>query len=71
MVTTDEDLSDEESEDDFELSETDQRYLKEAYDTFSDYASPWIQMSDQGYFDYRAPFADALHAQEKFDELIN
>ena len=70
-VTTDEDMSDEESEDDFELSETDQRYLQEAYDNFSHYASPWIQMVKQGYFDYRAPFADASHAQEKFDQLIN
>ena len=63
--------SDEESEDDFELSETDQRYLQEAYEDFSHYASPRLQKMEQGLFDYRAPFADASHAQDWFDKLRN
>ena len=68
-VTTDEDASDEESEDDFELSEADQRYLQEAYEEFSQYGNPWLRR--RGSPDFRAPFADASFAQEWFDKLIN
>ena len=70
-VTIDEDASDEESEDDFELSEADQRYLQEAYEEFSHYANPWLRQMSEGFSDSRAPFADAWYAQEWFDKLID
>ena len=69
-VTTDEDASDEESEDDFELNEDDQRHLQEAYEEFSQYGNPWLRRMKERSPDFRAPFADASYAQEWFDKLI-
>ena len=42
-LVTDEDESDEESEEDFELSEKEQRFLQEAYDILANTGDAWTQ----------------------------
>ena len=70
-LITDEDESDEESEEDFELSEKEQRFLQEAYDTYANIGDAWIQQRATSPPSCRTPFADAGNVQAVFDDFIN
>ena len=62
-LVTDEDESDEESEEDFELSEKEQRFLQEAYDVHTTTGDAWIQQRATSTPGCRTPFADAGNVQ--------
>ena len=70
-LITDEDESDEESEEGFELSEKEQRFLQEAYDTYANTGDAWIQQRATSPPSCRTPFADAGNVQAVFDDFIN
>ena len=70
-LVTDEDESEAESEEDFELNEKEQRFLHQAYDNFGDYGLPWLQQRGHLPTDSRTPFEDADSVRERFEHLIN
>ena len=68
-LVTDEDESDEESEEDFELSEKEQRFLQEAYDVHTTTGDAWIQQRATSTPGCRTSFADAGNVQTTFADL--
>ena len=70
-LITGEDESDEESEEDFELSEKEQRFLQEAYEAYGDSGERWLQQRAHSQPTCRTPFADAGNAQAVFEKFIN
>ena len=70
-LVTDEDESDEESEEDFELSEKEQRFLQEAYEAYANSREGWLQQRASSPPSCRTPFADAGTVQPVFENFIN
>ena len=68
-LVTDEDESDEESEEDFELSEKEQRFLQEAYDIHANTGDAWTQQRTTSTPSCRTPFADAGNVQAAFEDF--
>ncbi len=66
-LITDEDESDAESEEDFELSEKEQRFLQEACEVYANSGERWLQQRAR----CRTPFADTGNAQAVFEKFIN
>ena len=67
LVTEDE--SDEESEEDFELSEKEQRFLQEAHDVHTNTGDAWVQQRATSTPGCRTPFANAGNVQTTFENL--
>ena len=70
-LITDEDVSDAESEEDFELSEKEQRFLQEAYEVYANTGERWLQQRAHSPPNCRTPFADAGNVQAVFEKFIN
>ena len=69
-VPTDEDESEPESEDEFALSEKEQRLLHEAYDTFATTGEQWTQERQGSSASCRTSFADAGNVRRVVDKLV-
>ena len=70
-LITDEDESDAESEEDFELSEKELRFLHEAYEEYANYGVQWLQQREHSQPGFRTPFAEVGNVQAAFEMLIN
>ena len=68
-LITDEDESDAESEEDFELSEKEQRFLQEAYEVYANSGERWLQQRAHSSPNCRTPFADAGNVQAVFENF--
>ena len=68
-LVTDEDESDEESEEDFELSEKEQRFLQEVYDVHTNTGDAWIQQRATSMPGCRTPFANEGDVKATFENL--
>ena len=71
QVPTHEDESEPESEEEFELSEKEQRLLHEAYDTFAATGEQWMQERQGSSASCRTSFADAGNVRKVVDKFID
>ena len=70
-LITDEDESDAESEEDFELSEKEQRFLQEAYEVYANSGERWLQQRAHSPASCRTPVADIRNVQAVFEKFIH
>ena len=70
-LITDEDESDAESEEEFELSEKEQRFLREAYEVYVNSGERWLQQRAFSPANCRTPFADTGDVFAVFEKFIN